>query len=98
MQQNLFEQNKPIVYVGILEFPFNGMLMSHMASTNINELHKMADTIGVNRKWFQDKPGHPHYDICKSKKRLAIKNGATEINDRELVRICFPELNKKSSH
>jgi hypothetical protein len=31
----------------------------------------------------------PHYDICKSKKLLAIKNGAIELHDREILRRCY---------
>lgn len=83
-----------MVYIGKLEFPYRGMIMSHMASPDLNELHEMADKIGINRKWFQDhknngKSKHPHYDICKSKKQLAIKYGAVEVSDRELIRQCY---------
>ena len=45
----------------------------------------MADILGINRKWFQDKPNKPHYDICKSKKALAIKHGAKLVDDKEIV-------------
>jgi hypothetical protein len=84
------------VYVGTLEYPFSGMIMSHLASPNLEELHKMVDAIGVPRKHFQDdeKHLHPHYDICKSKKALAIKLGAVEIDDRELIERCYPQLKK----
>jgi hypothetical protein len=84
------------VYVGSMEFPFCGMIMSHMASENIEALHQMADKIGVARRHFQDddKHLHPHYDICKSKKELAIKFGAIEINDRDLNKRCHPKLMK----
>lgn len=84
-----------MVYVGNLEFPFRRMLMSHMATDgDIEELHLMADKIGVSRRWFQNIPKHPHYDICKSKKQLAIKFGAMEISDREIITRCYPELVK----
>jgi hypothetical protein len=58
-----------------------------MVADSLEELHSMADKIGVNRKWFQNKPTHPHYDICKSKRMLAIKFGAIEVTSRELVNI-----------
>lgn len=77
------------VYVGTMEFHFCRMIMFHMSSPDIESLHIMANKIGIQRKWFQNKDGMPHYDICKSKKELAIKNGAIEINDRELIKICF---------
>lgn len=77
------------VYVGILEFPYGRMLMSHMASPDLEALHRMADAIGIKRKWFQNKQRHPHYDICKSMKQKAIKLGAVEVSDRELIRRCY---------
>lgn len=85
-----------MVYVGILEFGFGRMKMSHMSSPDIEELHRMADAIGINRKWFQDDKHklHPHYDVCKSKKQLAITLGAIEVSDKELVRQCYPALKK----
>jgi len=58
-----------------------------MLADTLNELHEMADNIGIARKWFQQHASHPHYDICKSKRTLAIKFGAIEVNRRELVRI-----------
>ena len=81
-----------MVYVGTIEYRFRNMIMFHMASPDVEELHKMADSIGIKRKWFQGKEPHPHYDICKSKKQLAMKLGAVEINDRELIKLCFPVL------
>lgn len=81
-----------MVYVGILEFSYRGMLMSHMSSPDIEELHKMADTIGVSRKWFQNDKQHPHYDICKSKKQKAIRAGAVEVSDKELIKQCYQSI------
>lgn len=82
-----------------MEWPFGRMIMFHMASTDLDALHEMADKIGIKRKWFQDahrgtKLHHPHYDISKSKKLLALRFGAVEVNDRELVKICFPQMYK----
>lgn len=71
--------------------------MFHMASPDVNQLHLMADKIGVSRRHFQNPSGplkHPHYDICKSKKYLALSHGAIELRDIELVRRCFPDLRK----
>ena len=79
------------VFVGTFEYDFRGMVMSHMASPDLDLLHQMADELGLKRAWFQDKEGYPHYDVSKSKKQQAIKLGATEINDRELIIICYPK-------
>lgn len=78
------------VYVGTMEFPFGRMIMFHLIADTVDKLHQMVDKIGVNRKWFQHKreDGLPHYDICKLKKVLAIKHGAIELHDREILRRC----------
>lgn len=74
-----------MVYVGRREYSFMGMKMSHMAADTLDELHAMADKIGIDRDHFQDKPGRPHYDISKGRKRMAKLYGAKEVDDREIV-------------
>lgn len=77
-------------YIDDLKMPYRRMLMSHMMADTVEELHKMADKIGINRKWFQTKKGKypdPHYDICQTKKALAIEHGAVEVDFREFVKI-----------
>lgn len=58
-------------------------VMSHMIADTLVELHEMADKIGVARKWFQG----DHYDICQSKRTLAVQHGATEVSTRQIVEI-----------
>lgn len=76
------------VYVGTIEWPFRRMIMFHLVGDTVEELHDMVDKIGVSRRWFQNhrEDGLPHYDICKSKKVLAIKNGAIEMPDRDILK------------
>lgn len=50
------------------------------------ELHAMAAHIGLKRSWFQDKPRFPHYDLTPSRRVLAVRNGAQEVNAFEYVR------------
>lgn len=73
------------VYVDTMEAKYGRMIMCHMVTDSLEELHNMADVIGVKRRWFQDKR-FPHYDICKSKKKLAIENGALLIKQREILK------------
>jgi hypothetical protein len=70
------------VYVDKAKHAYGRMIMCHMLADTVGELHAMADVIGVNRKWFQNH-GTPHYDICLSKRSLAIKAGAQEIDRHE---------------
>lgn len=73
---------------------FAGGVSCHMVSDSLDELHKMADTIGLKRKWFQDK-SIPHYDLSSSKRTLAIIHGAAEISSEELVTMFSPLFRNK---
>lgn len=74
------------VYVDQARNPFGRMQMCHMLADTRAELFAMADTIGVQRKWYQgfDKASCPHFDIAQSKRRLAVIAGAIEA-DRHVI-------------
>lgn len=69
---------------------FGRMKMSHMIADTTEELLEMIDKIGVKRKWIQH-PGTPneHFDIAKSKRELAIKNGAIPIRYRKYAEMVL---------
>ena len=73
------------VYVDAAIWPYGRMTMCHMLADNLADLHAMADRIGVARRWFQNKPGFPHYDICKAKRALAVQFGAVEVDRKQFV-------------
>lgn len=86
------------VYVDDANIPFGRMTMCHMIADTEDELMAMADKIGVARKWIQRKPGMPwrtHFDICRSKKVLAVSLGAIEIDMGELADIL---ARKRAAH
>lgn len=72
------------VYVDKAQHRLGRMVMCHMLADSMDELLAMADTIGVNRKWFQPK-SQPHFDICKAYRAKAIEAGAIEVDRRQLV-------------
>lgn len=72
------------VYVDASSYRVGRMMMCHMAADTLDELHAMADRLGVKR-WFQSKPGAPHYDICKANRAKAIRFGAVEVSRRVLL-------------
>lgn len=76
------------VYVDNAAHSFGRMIMCHMVSPDLDELHAMADRIGVARKWFQDprtmNVSAPHYDIAKSKRALAVAAGAVEVDKYQM--------------
>ena len=76
------------VYVDEPVWPFGRMMMCHMVADSRGELDAMADKIGVARRWIQF-PGsnREHYDICKSKRALAVKHGAVEMRCVDLVQL-----------
>lgn len=72
------------VYVDDMRAKFGRMLMCHMVADSDTELHAMAARIGVARRWHQYPPEHDsHYDICLSKRALAVAAGAVAITLRE---------------
>lgn len=75
------------VYVDNMRAPYGRLILCHMVADTDDELHAMADAIGVNRRWWQspDKTHGSHYDICLAKRRRAIEIGAVEISMRTLA-------------
>lgn len=82
------------VYVDKATNAFRHMKMSHMLADSENELHQMAAAVGLRREWFQNH-GTPHYDLCQSKKQLALAAGAIEVGRREVVAL-IRKLREKS--
>lgn len=83
------------VFVDDAKNPFGRMKMCHMWADTREELLEMADKIGVARKWIQMPPkaSWVHFDICISKRAIAIRCGAiqtdrygpTEFTTRDLI-------------
>lgn len=73
------------VYVDNMRASFGRMVMCHLVADTLDELHAMADRIGVARRWYQGPPKTrwPHYDIALSKRSLAVQAGALEIEWRD---------------
>ena len=76
------------VYVDDAMIPYRNMKMSHMVADHTDELLDMARTIGVKVMWLQYRDTHrEHFDICSSKRELAIKAGAIKVSQKELATI-----------
>jgi hypothetical protein len=75
------------VYVDNAANQFGRMVMCHMIADTPDELHAMADRIGVARRWFQAPPKASfwHYDICKSKRAEAVVAGAVECDRNTFI-------------
>lgn len=69
-----------------MQAEFGPMKMCHMIADSSEELLAMAEIIGVKQKWIQYKGTYrEHFDICKSKKILAIKAGAVEVTQKQIA-------------
>lgn len=84
------------VYVDDMSAPFKPghapgrtYVMCHMMADTEEELHAMADAIGVARRWFQRVPSGNHYDITKAKRKSAVARGAVEITQREMAAFAW---------
>lgn len=82
------------VYVDSL-FEWSNGSWSHMMADSVDELHAFAAKLGLKRAWFQDKPGHPHYDLRPSKRVLAVRLGAVEVSRREMVELAKRVYSRK---
>lgn len=77
------------VYVDNMRAGFGRMKMCHMIADTREELLAMVDTIGVQRKWLQSPDNwKEHFDIALSKRALAVKAGAVEIEATQLASMC----------
>lgn len=82
------------VYVDQEENRFGRMIMSHLVADSLEELHAMADRIGLRRSWFQPR-SHPRYDVSRQKRALAMRFGAIEVDRKGLVEVI--QRNRKAS-
>ena len=72
---------------------YGRMKMSHMAATTTQELLEMADNIGLEHHWIQDKgKWNEHFDVSMSKRKQAIRHGAVEVTQRELAKLLIKKL------
>jgi hypothetical protein len=53
-----------------------------MMADTLDELHALAEAIGLRREWFQG----DHYDLIPFRRARALALGAIEISTRDLVR------------
>lgn len=57
----------------------------HMVADTEEELHELASKIGLKRQWFQSKASTPHYDLTGSRRRIAVRLGAVELDDSDFT-------------
>lgn len=72
------------VYVDNAVIPWRGRLWAHLIGSDLDELHALAQAIGLRRAWFQDARRFPHYDVDAAYRERALRAGAIAITDRRI--------------
>ncbi len=57
----------------------------HLFADSVNELHSFAQRLKLKRSWFQAHKRLNHYDLTTNKRRLAIREGATQVDRKTEV-------------
>lgn len=58
----------------------------HMYADTLEELHAMAEAIGMKRAWFQPDGGRlPHYDLVPARRAKAVELGAVQHTRAEMT-------------
>lgn len=77
-----------MIYVDELK-KYKGSYWCHMMTNDdIEMLHKFAKRLGLSKRWFQNHPYHPHYDLSSSKRALALKLGAKDVDSKKMIELC----------
>lgn len=56
---------------------------SHLTADTLDELHELAQRIGLKREWFQPHIYAPHYDLVESRRKRALAAGAVFMPQRQ---------------
>lgn len=77
------------VYVDDAVHAWRGQRWAHLMADTLEELHAMAQRLGIPRRAFQNKTSGAHYDVTAALREDAIRLGAIAISrhtDREQVK------------
>lgn len=74
------------VYVDDARHPLGRMIMGHMLADSLEELHGMAASIGMERRWYQPL-SFPHYDVSLQRRASALALGAMQVDRRGIVAV-----------
>jgi hypothetical protein len=69
------------------EYPNAGLRFTsfcHLLADSRDELHELADRLGIPRRFFQDHPWRWHHDLPAYLREQAIELGAREVTMHEV--------------
>jgi hypothetical protein len=75
------------LYVDDAIWRWQGLQWAHLLADGIDELHRFAADLGINRLSYQGPPrtSVPHYDLTAYERRRAIARGAIACSRHEIV-------------
>jgi Protein of unknown function (DUF4031) len=75
------------VYVDDAIWCWQGLKWAHLLADDVDELHRFATRLGINRASYQGPPrtGVPHYDLTAYERKRALAQGATAVSRHEIV-------------
>jgi hypothetical protein len=81
------------VYVDEPIWAWHGLRWCHLLADDLDELHRFAAGLGVQRTSYQGPPrtASPHYDLTGFERRLALALGARAC-DRETIVLVLRRL------
>lgn len=84
------------VYVDEAIWNWQGRKWCHLLADDIDELHRFARTLGLQRTSYQGPPKtpNPHYDLTGFERRRAIAHGAQPC-DRTAVVMVVRKLRRQ---
>lgn len=61
----------------------------HLIADTEDELHALAQKIGMKRAWFQSGEDHamPHYDLTAGRRAAAVRAGAIEVDRKQFCEL-----------
>ena len=71
----------------VREYPDAGLRFiayCHLLADTRDELHAMADELGIPRRYFQDHPWRWHHDLPAPLRSRAVELGAREVTMHEV--------------
>jgi hypothetical protein len=77
------------LYVDDAIWRWQGLQWAHLLADGIDELHRFAADLGINRLSYQGPPrtSVPHYDLTAYERRRAIAQGAIACGHHEIVAV-----------
>jgi len=75
------------VYVDDALWSWHGLCWCHLLADDIDELHRFAAQLGLQRTSYQGPPktGKPHYDLTAFERSRALRLGAILCSREEIV-------------